>query len=220
MDPVDVIIWIFVSVFLLTAIVTLGGIVDNFRFIQVADKYLKGLYVALLLEVVGASVAVATGVLNKRAGEELLGEPASVHEGATVDSVIAAGALIVDCHNEKPAMLGVLHDENELIVFSPPAGRSNVNESAMETAVRETAEETGYSVIADRVLGRAPMGNPNFSMVLAKMDRTRQASPHFQEVVGLLWTNPADIPARSWRFPNQREWIVELFEENAPSQCD
>lgn len=66
MDPVSVIVWIFVAAFLSTAIITLCGIVENFTFIKVPDKYLKPLYVALLLEIVGASVTVATGVLSEK----------------------------------------------------------------------------------------------------------------------------------------------------------
>ncbi len=65
MEPVTVIVWIFVAVFLLTAVITLGGIVENVTFIKVPDKYLKGLYAALLLEIVGASITVGTGALNQ-----------------------------------------------------------------------------------------------------------------------------------------------------------
>lgn len=65
MEPITVIVWTFVVVFVMTAIITIGGIVDNIKFIQVQDEYLKGLYIALLLEVVGASIAVAAGALDQ-----------------------------------------------------------------------------------------------------------------------------------------------------------
>lgn len=58
------ILWIYVGVFLCTALITLGGIISNFRFIKVQDKYLKPLFVALVLEVSGGATVFATGALE------------------------------------------------------------------------------------------------------------------------------------------------------------
>ncbi|UTW44507.1 NUDIX domain-containing protein [bacterium SCSIO 12696] len=136
-----------------------------------------------------------------------------------VNFVRATGALILGCNNKKPAMLGVLHDEDGSFVFSPPAGKSKEGESERATAIRETEEETGYTIIPLKSLGNSPKGNTNFSLVLAEVDKNKAADPHYHEVVGLLWANPKDIPSSGWRFPEQKEWIVELFEENAPRKC-
>jgi len=136
-----------------------------------------------------------------------------------VTYVKASGALILGCKNKKPAMLGVLHDEDGSFVFSPPAGRSNEGETERITAIRETKEETGYSIIPRKNLGFSPEGNTFFSLVLAEIDNSKSANSHYQEVVGLLWANPKNIPKFSWRFPEQREWVIELFEENAPGEC-
>ena len=59
------ILWIYVGVFLCTALITLGGIISNFRLIKVQEKYLKPLFIALVLEVVGGATVFATGTLEK-----------------------------------------------------------------------------------------------------------------------------------------------------------
>lgn len=131
----------------------------------------------------------------------------------------AAGALILQCRDNLPAMLGVLHSENGHLVFSPPGGGSNDDESPEDTAIRETYEETGYTIIAERFIENSPSGNTKFSLVLAKIDDSAVANPYTNEVVGLLWSDPNDIPKKSWRFPEQRRWIVELYEQYANSIC-
>ena len=160
--------------------------------------------------------------LNLRVSE-LKGEALKSEEKPTFHKteagVPASGAFIVGCQNEKPAMLGVIHRERNQMLFSPPAGKAIGNETASEAAVRETREETGYPITIIKPLGKSPSGNTNFSLLLAEIDRNKPANPQLREVVGLLWADPEDIPPNSWRFPEQREWIVELFEQNAPVSC-
>ena len=127
----------------------------------------------------------------------------------------AAGAIVIDCRVESqgPVMLWVMHEEDDLIVFSPPGGRSVNGESASQTAIRETLEETGYTIEEKKFLGSLPNGNPNFNLILAKLVHPEQAFlPFFNETVGLLWASPVRIPEKSWRFSDDRVWITDLFE--------
>ena len=133
----------------------------------------------------------------------------------------AVGALITACIKNQPAMLIVLHSEDGRTVFSPPAGKfkPNVDSSIYATAIRETKEETGYTITASQDLGNSPRGNTNFKMVLAKINDEIQPDPFFNETIGLIWINPKEIPIYNWRYPEQREWIIDLYEENAPQRC-
>jgi len=63
-EPITVLVWIFVSVFFLTAAITIGGIIENFHWIKVPDKYLKGLHTALLIEIAIAGIALATSSIE------------------------------------------------------------------------------------------------------------------------------------------------------------
>ncbi|MBA1148279.1 hypothetical protein H0Z60_14580 [Ectothiorhodospiraceae bacterium WFHF3C12] len=65
MQPVEALVWIFVAVFLLTALLTLGGIVENMRFVNIPERYLKGLYAALLMQIATAGVAIAVDTLEE-----------------------------------------------------------------------------------------------------------------------------------------------------------
>lgn len=203
--------WTFVAIFIATAIITLGGLVKNFKLIEVEEPYLKRLFVALILEVVTAGVAFAVFELKSPEDVPIHREPPS--------NVESAGALIVGCQNNRPAMLGVLHNIDGHTLFAPPAGKSNMDEDPSSTAKRETREETGYSIDVLGELGNSQKGNTNFSLVLAKVDKSVPADPNIQEVVGLLWIDPSEVPSNSWRFPEQREWIIELFEEHSTGIC-
>ncbi|MGH1460441.1 MAG: hypothetical protein ACRBB6_00230 [Neptuniibacter sp.] len=63
-EPIDIIVWTYVLVFLSTAVITLGGIVSNFNYIQVNEKYLKALFAALILEIVVGGVALSKDFLS------------------------------------------------------------------------------------------------------------------------------------------------------------
>ena len=70
-------------------------------------------------------------------------------------------------------MLGVLHTpEDRGMVFSPPAGVSKEGEGPIETAIRETFEETGFKLKNVNYLDTAPAGNPNFTLVVADIDKS------------------------------------------------
>lgn len=131
----------------------------------------------------------------------------------------AAGALVVDCRDGRPALLGVLHVQGDRLVFSLPGGRSEPRETPVETALRETREETGYAVTAVKRLQEIPNADPGFAVVLARIESPRGRGRAFDEVLSALWIDPRRIPPGAWRFPGDREWVVPLFERYAPAQC-
>ncbi len=63
MEPVEVLTWVVIIVFALTALITLGGIVESFTLIRVKEEYLHKLFPVLLLEIVAICIPIA--------GEEL-----------------------------------------------------------------------------------------------------------------------------------------------------
>ena len=64
MEPISLIVWTYAIVFASTAAITLGGLIENFRLIKVKDEYMKGLYTALILEVIAGAVIVAPSVIH------------------------------------------------------------------------------------------------------------------------------------------------------------
>ncbi len=64
MEPIQVIAWTYVAVFAITALLTLGGIVDTFTFIQIPEPYLRKLFYALILEIVVGGVAIGSNFLT------------------------------------------------------------------------------------------------------------------------------------------------------------
>ena len=225
MTPIEVLVWTFVIVFVATSIITLFGIIDNFKIIQVKEGYLKGLYTALLIEVAVAGVAVASGKLDPLIKDPQIKfdcpEQVDISKIPTEKGIEAVGAMITACVKDKPAMLVVLHSENGKTVFSPPAGKIKTEDNDIfETAIRETKEETGYTIKSNIDLGNSPKGNTNFKMVLGTVVKEIQPDPFFNETIGLIWINPKEIPLYSWRFPEQREWIIDLYEEIAPLRCN
>lgn len=72
LTPINLIIWTFAVTFVLTAIITIGGIVDNFRFITIDKKYLNYLFTALIIEVVSGSVAIAASYFERQQQVQLV----------------------------------------------------------------------------------------------------------------------------------------------------
>lgn len=137
-----------------------------------------------------------------------------------LSNVRAAGTLVIDCRDDKPAMLGVMQYQQDHLVFSPPGGWINAGEHPKQGAVRETREETGYTVIAEKILGHPPMMFNLYVLVLASVDKSKRVSSNIHEVVDIKWAHPADIPIEDWRFPNQKQWIIDLFTTHAPKDCE
>jgi len=59
--PEQILIWTCVAVFVVTALITLLGIIEEPKIVVIKDKWLKPLYVALILEVVSVGVLVFEG---------------------------------------------------------------------------------------------------------------------------------------------------------------
>ena len=76
----DVIFWIFLGIFAITAIITLLGITNVIKGIK--DKYLTALFTSLILEVIGGMVVL----FNSFDYSETKYIPASIYSETTVDS--------------------------------------------------------------------------------------------------------------------------------------
>ena len=63
MLPITVIVWTYTVVFSMTALITLGGLIENFPFIKVKDQYMRGLFRALILEIIGGAVVLAANAI-------------------------------------------------------------------------------------------------------------------------------------------------------------
>lgn len=75
MDPVQVLIWVVIVVFATTAIITLGGLVENFKYIQIKEEYLKKLFVALILEIIAVCIPLSSEAIREsRCGEDCMAE--------------------------------------------------------------------------------------------------------------------------------------------------
>lgn len=62
--PEQILIWTCVAVFVITALITLLGIIEEPKIIVIKDKWLKPLYVALILEVISVGVLVFEGYIT------------------------------------------------------------------------------------------------------------------------------------------------------------
>lgn len=174
---------------------------------------------AVVVVVFGAGVGFERYFLTKTLDENLPIPDTSTGSNsgpaATTVGPESSGALIVKKRTEGYVMLGVLHiPQGRGIVFSPPAGGTEDNESPTDTAIRETLEETGFTLKNVRFLEKAPAGNTNFSLVAADIDESvPQQDPHKHDGIGMIWADPIRIPQSDWRFPEQREWIINSFQK-------
>ena len=75
MEPIQVLTWVVIVVFSVTAIITLGGLVTNFKYIQVKEQYLKKLFVTLVLEIIVVCIPLSTDAIKEsRCGDDCLAE--------------------------------------------------------------------------------------------------------------------------------------------------
>jgi 8-oxo-dGTP pyrophosphatase MutT (NUDIX family) len=108
-----------------------------------------------------------------------------------------------------------------------PGGRVDVGESAVEAAVRETAEEAGVQVLVTGLIGlfsdpahvvRSPDGEVRQQFVVLFRARAVGGSPRgdMQETSDAAWVAVADLRSLQIR-PPVRAWIERvLAEESTP----
>ena len=213
-NPVDILVWAFVVIFITTAVLTFLALIDNFKYVQIRDKYLKALFGALLLEIVAAGVAVASGELSKY----LKNGPFEV-ELTQEEGPMSAGTLVYNCIASEPKMLMVLVNVDNKILLSPPGGKSVTGEEPFITAKRETLEETGIRVNPVLDLGKAEYGNINFSLILSELDTIQNSEILYNGPISSTWVNPNNIPIASWVYPEQREWVIENYDNHFMTAC-
>jgi len=213
-NPVDILVWAFVVIFITTAVLTFLALIDNFKYVQIRDKYLKALFGALLLEIVAAGVAVASGELSKY----LKNGPFEV-ELTQEEGPMSAGTLVYNCIASEPKMLMVLVNVDNKILLSPPGGKSVTGEEPFITSKRETLEETGIRVNPVLDLGKAEYGNINFSLILSELDTIQNSEILYNGPISSTWVNPNNIPIASWVYPEQREWVIENYDIHFMTAC-
>lgn len=73
MEPIQVLTWVIICVFALTAIITLGGLVESFDAIRVKDEYLHKLFTVLILEIVAVCIPLgADAIKDSRCNDECM----------------------------------------------------------------------------------------------------------------------------------------------------
>ena len=99
-----------------------------------------------------------------------------------------------------------------------PGGRVDVGESAVEAAVRETAEEAGLQVRITGFVGlftdpahvvRAASGGPvrqQFVVCFHGWSEWRRPCPDGREIAEAVWFDPSDVTALRLE-PGARRWI-------------
>jgi len=107
-----------------------------------------------------------------------------------------------------------------------PGGRVDVGESAVDTAVRETAEEAGVQVRVTEIAGlftdpghvvRSPGGQVRQQFVVLLRARAIGGVPHGdqRETSDAAWVSVADIPGLPIE-PPVRVWITEALALGEP----
>lgn len=98
-----------------------------------------------------------------------------------------------------------------------PAGFAQPGESAQCTAHRETWEETGIEVKVGNSVKRF---NNGFLLYRCKLTETMDPNQTLDvpnsgtnEVSGVLWIDPNHTVASDWRFPEDYQSIIRLFNQ-------
>jgi ADP-ribose pyrophosphatase YjhB (NUDIX family) len=93
-----------------------------------------------------------------------------------------------------------------------PGGRVERNETPHRAAVRETREETGLAVTADRLLLIDARRRGTVSFIFAGRLIGGELSPQFGEIAEVGWLRRDEIPAASWRLAGLLERIDRIGE--------
>jgi 8-oxo-dGTP diphosphatase len=91
-----------------------------------------------------------------------------------------------------------------------PGGRVERNETPHAAAVRETREETGLQVTADRLVLIDAHRRGNVSFVFAGRLLGGELSPQFGEIAEAGWVGRDEIAATSWRLAALLDRIDEV----------
>lgn len=65
MQPIEVLTWVIIVVFSLTALITLGALVENFKWIRIKEVYLKKLFFSLILEIVAVCIPLSADAIKQ-----------------------------------------------------------------------------------------------------------------------------------------------------------
>lgn len=73
MEPIQALTWVVICVFALTALITIGGLVDSFKIIQVKDEYLHKLFTVLILEIIAVCIPLsAEAIKDSRCNDDCM----------------------------------------------------------------------------------------------------------------------------------------------------
>lgn len=124
----------------------------------------------------------------------------------------------------------MIRSENRLVLvkdiwtkkYGLPGGTSEKGESAAQTAQRETQEETGILASPEKLLAATSNAfhiydcRPRNDVIdTVRNGKLRVPLEGFNEIEEILLIDPSEIPLKKWRFPEQRQVLMDLLPKSA-----
>lgn len=151
---------------------------------------------------------IATSSLLTLSGCDLLNSP------TTGSGQANAGCLLE--HNASGGEYRIMMVQQHNGEWNFPGGGFRWRETPAQTAERETLEETGVAVSADKMIKTFDNGFQLFSCT--NKEKMRPNPEDNIEILSARWVNPSLIPAVQWRFPYQRAWLMDYLNQSNASQ--
>jgi ADP-ribose pyrophosphatase YjhB (NUDIX family) len=143
-----------------------------------------------------------------------------LHDSAAPTAAVVAPSVFVAARDGRGRLLLVRRSDSG--AWELPGGRVDIGESALDTAVRETAEESGVSVRITGLVGL--FTDPAHVVVSAEGEEVRQQFvvcvhawaiggrpvPDMQETIDAAWFEPADVAGLVVE-PGADRWITRAL---------
>lgn len=140
-----------------------------------------------------------------------------VHDSGAPTAVVVTPSVFVAARDDRDRLLLVRRSDSG--AWELPGGRVDVGESALDTAVRETSEESGVSVRITGLAGR--FTDPAYVVVSPRGEEVRQQFvvclhawaiggrpvPDMHETIDAAWFEPADVAGLVVE-PGAERWIT------------
>ena len=99
-------------------------------------------------------------------------------------------------------------------IWSPPTGRVEIDETPAQAAVRETAEELGIAVRAQRRLWKCQTDDGRFDLhwwLVERCELNHPLRPAADEVAELRWISPSEFAQLHPHFPQHRPFFADVL---------
>ena len=139
--------------------------------------------------------------------------------GLEADTMSDAGCIVRD----EGAVL-LIRSPKRLV--SIPGGKSTGTETAVCTAIRETREETGLTVLPTAL---ATVWDNGFHLFDCEIpSENAEGEEHDPgvnlirriEVESIIWAEPSAFDEHRWRFPRQAAWLACHLTRENPEACE